>query len=103
MGPTGETVPGGENFMSGSYILEVTRGDGYEKCWDVTDTTCPNIWMSSYLVRCGGASKLIEAVQNLEHDGTPYDGVLTFDRAMSDMLMRSPPSSEVVSWVVGPN
>jgi hypothetical protein len=101
--PTGEPVPGGESLLSGSYVLQVEKGRGYAKCWDPADTTCPNIWLGAYLVRCGGASKLIEGMQNLKRDGKKFDGTLSFDRAMSDMLMGSPPASEAVAWMVGPN
>lgn len=97
--PRGDAVPA---KLPGDARLQAVNKerDHDNECWNIDDATCPNVWMGAYMLRCGGASALLEAMHDLEYDGQPYTGSLTFDRAVSDMQLRQ--SNSITTWVISP-
>jgi len=99
--PNGDVLPTRFGLPSGVNLQSLNKDrDHSNECWNIEDYTCPNVWMGAYLVRCGGAGRLLEAMHDLDYDGLPYTGALTFDRAVSDMQLRQ--SNDLTTWVISP-
>lgn len=100
--PNGDEFETRFQLPNGARLQALNKQRDHEtQCWDIDDYTCPNVWMGAYMVRCGSADVLLKTVHDLDYDGKPYTGTLTFDRAVSDMQLRL--NNELTTWVVSPN